>query len=81
MDFDELPIGTCYRKKRAKTLRKKTGDETYITIGNKGPRRGRERGGAVRPQSCSLPLIGAGMGSRPMEVLELGCGQKRRKRK
>ena len=80
--FNELPLGSCYQKRRARYVRKKASGAKYVSIGKRGLRKGKERGSAnVNPVSCPLDLLGVGLKSKRMDFLELGCSTKKRKKK
>lgn len=78
--FKDLPVGTCYRKARARRLRKKAALGAYVTVTKRGLRRGREQAGArVKPASCPLNLLGVGLRTPRQGTLTLGNPKQRKK--
>lgn len=73
-----LPAGSCFVS--GKTVKKKLADGTVLTVDKKGRIRKRAQKGdpSVRPTSCPLRYIGAGMLKHPESVVEIGDGRPRK---
>ena len=81
--FSEIAPGTCFTGGRGKGVRKKTEDGRQASVGKGGKVRSRGLKGDpdVEPTPCPLRLIGVGMRGHPDQVVEIGCGKPREKRR
>jgi len=82
--FSGLPVGSCFVGGRGKgRVRKKVEDGRYASVGKSGKAKSRDQRGDPDVQSipCPLNYIGVGLRGTPEQVVEIGNGRPRERRK